>query len=170
MNQNFPQALAYVRQDEGGFVNDPQDPGGATNFGVTQIKYDEWRHAQGLGLQSVTLIAATEVAAIYKSMWDAVSGDQLPGGVDYCVFDFGVNSGPARAVRYLQRALNVVVDGVLGPKTLAAAQALAPKILIGNISTERHDMLEELAGFGHDGKGWGARVDRVEVRAEAMVA
>lgn len=171
MNQSFPQALAYVLVSEGGFVNDPLDPGGATNHGITQHEYDSWRAALNEELQSVTLITDDEVAAIYKARyWNAVSGDQLPAGVDYCVFDFAVNSGPIRAIRYLQQAAGADVDGVLGHLTLAAVWAADPKKLIGDISTGRLNYLEELKTFGHFGHGWTERVDEVEVHADAMVA
>lgn len=171
MNQNYAKALAYLLKTEGGFNNDPLDPGGATNFGITQREYDSWRHRQGEPLQSVALISGEEVVAIYKAdYWDKVSGDQLPSGVDYCVFDFAVNSGVVRAARYLQEALGVTADGIIGPKTIAAAAADNPVHLIAALSTARLDYLEGLKTFGHFGHGWMSRVDDVETRADAMAA
>ena len=94
MKENFDLALRALLKLEGGYVNHPADPGGATNKGVTQAVYDDWRAARGLMKQSVRLIAPPEVSAIYrKQYWDAVSGDKLPSGLDYAVFDFAVNSG-----------------------------------------------------------------------------
>lgn len=171
MKQNFARSLAYLLKTEGGFSNDPRDPGGATNHGITQREYDAWRHRQGEPLQSVARIGGEEVIAIYKGdYWDKVSGDLLPSGVDYCVFDFAVNSGIIRAIHFLQHALGVVADGIIGPKTLAAANADAPVHLIAALSTARLDYLEGLKTFGHFGHGWMARVDEVEARADAMAA
>src|SRR5690349_1648581 len=108
MRANFDASLAAVLHHEGGYVNHPRDPGGATNKGVTQKTYDNWRVDHGLPPQSVRLITPAEVMAVYKRRyWDAVKGDSLPAGLDYCLFDLAVNSGPVRAITFLQEALLV---------------------------------------------------------------
>lgn len=94
MRANFDASLAAVLQHEGGWSNDPHDPGGATNRGVTQGTYDLWRVDHQLPKRSVKHITPAEVMAVYKKRyWDAVRGDEMPSGVDYCLFDFAVNSG-----------------------------------------------------------------------------
>ena len=92
MKENYAQALKQVLKYEGGYVDHPKDPGGPTNKGVTQAVYDSWRKSQNFSTQSVRAIADSEVAAIYKNLyWDRVSGDNLPDGVDFAVFDYAVN-------------------------------------------------------------------------------
>src|SRR4051812_49409881 len=121
MQSTFQIDLADVLRREGGFVHDPLDPGGATNHGVTQHEYTHWRAGHGLPSRSVRLIATDEIAAIYaEDYWQPIRGDDLPAGVDYCVFDFAVNSGPTRAVKFLQRAVGAKDDGAIGDKTLSA--------------------------------------------------
>src|SRR5690349_19262882 len=97
---NFRTSLGLVLAHEGGYVNHPKDPGGATNFGVTQKVYDAFRKYHGLKTQSVKLIATSEVSDIYnRNYWKLCRADSLPCGLDYAVFDFDVNSGVSRAVR-----------------------------------------------------------------------
>ena len=99
----FERAFALLAVHEGGYSNHPDDPGGATNRGVTQRTYDSYRARHGLERRDVRQITDGEVAEIYRGQyWDAIRGDDLPAGVAYCVFDAAVNSGPGRALRWLQ--------------------------------------------------------------------
>lgn len=165
----FAHWLPHILKHEGGYVNHPKDPGGATNKGIIQSTYDSWRDRQGQPRQSVRNITDAEVAAIYRrDYWDAVKGDQLPAGVDYCVFDFAVNSGINRAARYLQGAVNVAQDGKIGPATIAALGSRAPTAIINEICNSRMAFLRGLSTFPTFGKGWTRRVE--EVRALALEA
>lgn len=159
---NFRNSLALVLAHEGGFVNHPADPGGATNFGVTQKVYDAYRRYHGLKLQSVRHIASSEVSDIYnKNYWRLVRGDSLPFGLDYAVFDFAVNSGVGRAVRYLQRAVGVEDDSVIGMLTLAAIEEKIKaneEALIAQYCANRMTFLQSLGTFKTFGKGWTRRV------------
>ena len=121
----FARALPRVLAHEGGYVDDPFDPGGATNKGITFRVYDAYRTRNGLPTRDVRAISATEVAEIYRlQYWDAVKGDELPPGLDYVLFDGAVNSGPSQSIKWLQRALgDVAVDGQIGQATLAAVMA-----------------------------------------------
>ena len=169
MRSNFDASLAAVLKSEGGYSNDPRDPGGATMRGVTQAVYDAWRVDHGLALQSVKFITPAEICAVYKRRyWDSVSGDAMPSGLDYCLFDFGINSGPGRASRYLQEALMVNVDGKIGPATMAAVAESAVPTLIDDICDLRLKFLQGLPTFGHFGNGWTARVADVRARAKGM--
>lgn len=169
MRANFDAALALVLAHEGGYVNDPQDPGGATNRGITQGTYDLWRVDKSLPVRSVKLITPAEVMAIYKRRyWDAVCGDQLPAGLDYCLFDFAVNSGPRRAVTYLQRILGVPDDGKVGPVTLDAAEHVPAKDLIEGVCNLRLAFLKKQPHFPRFGKGWSRRVAEVRNKAREM--
>ena len=118
MTDRFDTCLAETLKWEGGWSNHPRDPGGPTMRGIIQRVYDGWRDNHGLPRRSVREIADHELRDIYRrSYWDQVRGDELPPGVDLAVFDFAVNSGPARAAKYLQRVLGVKVDGHIGPAT-----------------------------------------------------
>lgn len=163
MKDNFPKSLKLVLKHEGGYVNHPRDPGGATNKGVIQKTYDGWRAKWGLKRQSVKLITDDEIAAIYKQeYWDAVKGDGLPDGVDFAVFDFAVNSGPARSIRFLQTVTGVVIDGKMGGDTLAAANRTPPQTIIRSLCQKRMTFLRNLPHWDTFGKGWTRRVVDVE--------
>jgi lysozyme family protein len=171
MTPNFAPSLALVLRHEGGYVNHPRDPGGATNKGVTQAVYDDWRVGEGLERRSVKLINDYEVGKIYRRLyWDAVKGDQLPTGVDYCCFDFAVNSGVNRASRYLQRAVGAVEDGMIGPATLAAVKAIPPAKIIDAVCDARITFLKCLSNFDVFGRGWAVRVADVREKAKEMAA
>lgn len=125
----FERALSFVLRAEGGYVDNPLDRGGQTNFGVTAAVYDQWRISKGLPKRSVRDIEESEVAAIYRAnYWQASRSDALPWPVSLMHFDSAVNHGVSRAAALLQAAAGVTVDGKVGPKTIAAAQA--PKVPI----------------------------------------
>lgn len=140
------ECLKFTLRWEGGFVNDPDDPGGATNKGVTQVVYDAWRTAQHLPRQSVQALTAKEAEAIYENRyWKLCRCDSLPAPVDLVVFDSAVNCGPGRACRWLQHALGVLEDGNVGPKTLAAAREFGPPLeLARKVSAIRAAYYREL--------------------------
>lgn len=169
MKENFAAALAAVLTHEGGRVDDPQDPGGRTAFGVTQRVYDEARRDSGLPPRDVWKIGQDEVAAIYRSRyWDAVKGDALPAGVDYAVFDFAVNSGVARASRFLQRVVGVAEDGKIGPVTLAAVRARDANALVADLCCARQAFLQALPTFARFGRGWSRRCAEVQAAAQRL--
>ena len=160
----FQRALAKVLVHEGGYVNHPKDPGGATNFGITQGVYDTYRRSVALKHQSVKLISTSERDAIYRTRyWALVKGDSLPPGVSYVVFDGAVNSGVAQSVKWLQRALGgVKVDGVIGQETLEAVRRLNDHdALIARIIARRMAFMRALKTWATFGKGWTRRVDGV---------
>jgi lysozyme family protein len=170
MNQKFERVLPLVLAHEGGYVNHPEDPGGATNRGVTQVTYDAWRRSKGQAPRDVRRITDDEVTAIYRTQyWDTIRGDSLPPGVAYCVFDAAVNSGPARAVRWLQEVAGVVVDGIVGVRTLAAVEAMPPEELIGAYCDTRMAFLWGLRHWPTFGRGWTRRVEGVRAQALAFV-
>lgn len=169
MQDNFARSLKLVLKHEGGYVNHPRDPGGATNKGVIQKTYDGWRAKWGLKRQSVKLITDDEVAAIYKQeYWDAVKGDGLPDGIDFAMFDFAVNSGPLRAIRFLQTVTGQIIDGKLGPSTLAAAHKLPPTTIIQSLCAKRMTFLRNLPHWDTFGRGWAKRVTDVQRTALEM--
>lgn len=164
----FAQALAAVLIHEGGYVNHPKDPGGATNKGVTQAVYDQWRRKAGKPVQSVRDITTAELGAIYRSgYWDAASCDKLPPGVSYMIFDLAVNSGPGRAAKFLQECAGVVADGKIGPKTLDAVNAMKRSDLIRALQRRRERFYRGLPTFATFGKGWMRRLDEVTAQSLA---
>lgn len=166
----FERAFPLVIKHEGGYVDDPQDPGGATNLGVTIGTLSLWLGRPATKAEVKALTVAT-VAPIYRrNYWDKVQGDALPAGLGYALFDFAVNSGPKRAVIGLQRALKVADDGRLGPITLAAVAKHKPADLIDALCDGRLVFLRDLSTWPRYGKGWSRRVEEVRKAALAMAA
>ncbi len=162
---SFPRALSLTLQFEGGFGDDPRDPGGATNHGITQATLAQFRgHSVSKGdVKSITL---DEAGDIYRQRyWKAVCGDQLPPGVDMCLFDLAVNSGPRKAIQILQAALGRPVNGILGSETLTEAQGTDPAKLIVDICSRRLSFLQRLTTFATFGRGWSRRVSAIEKAA-----
>ena len=162
---NFTEALEHVLKHEGGFVNHPKDPGGMTNLGVTKAVWDEW-----IGRESnedeMRNLKPEDVAPLYKKMyWDRVKGDDLPSGVNYCVFDASVNSGTGRAAKWLQEAVGAVPDGAIGPNTLAKVKAHDADSLVNAYCDVRLNFLKSLKTFDTFGKGWTRRVEGVRQAA-----
>ena len=120
----FEHAVGLVLQHEGGFVQHPSDPGGATKFGITRETLARAR-GRPVSVDDVRRPdARRRPSPIYRRLyWDAVRADELPPGLDLAVFDLAVNSGPSRAVRMLQAVLGVEADGIVGPVTLAGRPA-----------------------------------------------
>jgi lysozyme family protein len=170
MDATFGRALSLVLADEGGWSNNPNDPGGPTMAGVTLSTYRALMKP-GATVADLKNISQADLATIYrKDYWNAICGDQLPAGLDYSLFDYSVNSGPGRAAKALQSLIGVTVDGSIGPKTLAAVKRKDTATLIKQLCNSRLIFLETLPTWGHFGKGWAARVARVEAAALKMVA
>ncbi len=124
----FDNALVFILAREGGYANNPADPGGATMKGITQRVYDDYRDRAGNPRRPVRQIADEEVASIYKRQyWVDGRCEEIAQShpkVALCHMDCAVNSGISQAARLLQRAIGGVdVDGIIGPKTLGALRA-----------------------------------------------
>ncbi len=171
MNANFQFALGKVLKSEGGYVNDPHDPGGPTNLGVTiweakSIGLDV-NHDGKVDTLDIKALTPADAGKIFKALyWDKVRGDDLPSGVDFALFDFAINSGVARAAIFLQECVDTAPDGKIGPLTIAAARRIDPVRLINLLCDDRLDFLRRLSTFNHFGHGWTARV--AEVRADSI--
>ena len=169
MKENFNVALQHMLRHEGGFINHPRDPGGMTNLGVTARTWEDWiGHTPSE--KEMRELTPEKVAPLYKrKYWDAIKGDDLPSGVDYCVFDCAVNSGPGRAAKMLQEVVGVKPDGGIGPITLAAVKAVDPVVLISKYSDKRLQFWQSLPTFETFGKGWTRRGNEVKEAALKMV-
>jgi len=167
----FAECLAFTLTQEGGYVDDPADPGGATNMGITLATLQEWDHDPALGPANVENMTRQTAAAIYRTLyWNALRGDSLPAGVDLSTFDFGVNAGTCRSAKLLQEALGFTgdeVDGCVGPITLRAALKANPVQVIDGLAARQADFYRGLAEFDLFGQGW---LDRTERRRQAALA
>ncbi|MDN2582991.1 glycoside hydrolase family 108 protein [Aquibium sp. ELW1220] len=167
MDSNFQRALSRVLKHEGGYVDHPKDPGGATNKGVTIATFRRYVKPNGTKAD-LRAITGEQVATVYyKHYWAAVHANELPAGVDYAVFDLAVNSGPSRAARFLQRVVGATEDGRIGPATLAAVRKADPTELIARLCDARLVWLKTLKTWPTFGKGWERRV--TEVRHDAIL-
>jgi lysozyme family protein len=156
---------------EGGYVHHEKDPGGRTNHGVTQRVWEEWVGHE-VDEKQMRALTPEVVAPLYKrKYWDAVRADDLVAGVDYVVFDVAVNSGPGRAVKFLQSCVGVTADGGFGPATLAAVKKSEedPTRLIEMYCAKRLEFLQSLKTFETFGKGWSRRVQEVKDKALKML-
>ena len=170
MQANYDKCLETILHHEGGYVNHPKDPGGETNLGVTKRVYLE--HG---GTKNMKDLLVEDVAPIYKKgYWDKMKGDELPNGLDLCVFDFGVNAGPGRSAKYLQTMIGTVADGGIGPNTLAKLAEYVEKHgiekCIEDFQSARQDYYEKLSTFATFGNGWTRRVDETTELAMSMVS
>ena len=173
MKENFDRAVAHMLKSEGGFQADPRDPGNSngtsTNLGVTQRVWEGWV-GHPVGEQEMRNLSTSDVTPLYrKKYWDAIQGDALPSGVDYCVFDTAVNSGAGRAIKLLQRAVGVTQDGLLGPNSLAAILVSDVGSLIDKYCDVRNEFLQSLSTFDTFGKGWTRRISEVNLKAKEMI-
>jgi lysozyme family protein len=121
---DFNACLAFVLKWEGGYVNNPADPGGATNKGITQNTYNTWQTQQSQATQDVKLITDAEIQQIYqKNYWTPSGADRIPARLNLVEFDTAVNMGVGRAVQFLQQQVGTTVDGGFGPITQKAANS-----------------------------------------------
>lgn len=151
---NFDTAFDRLIGNEGGYSNDPADPGGETNWGVTVAV----ARANGY-TGSMRDMPRDTAKAIYQAQyWAPISGNNLPATVAFQVFDAAVNHGPKQAVKWLQAAAGTVQDGIIGPQTLAAAQRAEPVVLGLLFNSARMFFYTDLPTWPNFGKGWARRV------------
>ena len=150
---NFAQCLKLSLVHEGGKVHHSKDPGGRTNQGVTQGTYNGWRKRQGLPMRTVFDMTDKERDAIYRTgYWDRINADDLPLGVDYSLFDYGINSGTGRANKVMRTM----------PKDTS------PSNQVVYVCNERLDFLKALKTWPTFGRGWTRRVNSVRRDALTM--
>ena len=169
MQDNYEHCLEMILHHEGGYVNHPKDPGGETNLGVTKRVYEEWG-----GEKDMVDLLVEDVAPIYQKIyWDRCKCDDLPSGLDLCVFDFAVNAGPSRSAKFLQRLIGTTVDGGIGPNTLKAVHNYVEEVgletAIEDYQSARQEYYEALDTFDTFGRGWTRRVEETTSSALEMV-
>lgn len=154
MQSTYETAITQVFKDEGGYTNDPRDPGGPTNWGITlEDAHLYWNHAATA--EDVKNMSKSIAEGIYVQHYaKPLHYDDLPSGVDYAVLDFGINSGISRSAKFLQRIVGVKDDGVIGPITLEAVLKMNSDSIIIDLYANRIAFLKSLPTFGHFGRGW----------------
>ena len=171
MANTFDICVTFTPREEGGYVDDPSDPGGATNMGVTLATYRQWSDDPNLGDVQVKDMTLKTARAIYRSLyWNPLRADALPPGVDLSVFDMGVNAGIWSSARLLQQALGFTgdeVDGSIGPETLAAVGRFDVRSLVNNLPDRQAAYYRSLAEFPTFGTEW---LNRTEARRNAALA
>lgn len=146
----FDTAIDRVLGHEGGYINDPTDPGGETKWGISKRSYPH------INIKDLTREGAKGI--YLRDFWQKLNGDTLHDGVAYQLLDFAINSGIETAVRYFQRALHVADDGHWGPISQAAADALPEPDQIMLLTAERLDFMTRLKNWPHHGRGWVRRM------------
>lgn len=150
MSVKFLQAINRVLGHEGGYVNDPTDPGGETRFGISKRSYP------AVSIKELTRDQA--IFIYYRDFWVKAHCEALSDGAGYQLLDSAVNSGIAQSLRFMQRALGVADDGIWGPVTLASSQRVSESDFILLFLAERLDFMTRLKNWPHHGKGWARRI------------
>lgn len=176
MIDNFNKSFDLVIGHEGGFSNDQRDTGnhlpdgreGSTMWGCTQYNYEQYV-GHPLTHEDMKKLTPNDVKPLYKkNYWDAVHGDDLPGGIDYAAFDFAINAGPSASRKLIQKALGVNADGVFGPVTLASIHAADEKELLQKFTDAKSLFYINLNNPIYI-KGWLKRVADVQSTASQMI-
>jgi lysozyme family protein len=168
---SYDESLRRLLMHEGGYTNHPSDPGGPTNFGITIHDYRKYV-MPGAAAADVKAMTLAEAKGIYRAKyWDAQRCDELPAGVDYAVFDYGVNSGVGRSGKVLRRLLKLADNtGIVNDAVIAAVRQADAQALVAAICDERLRFLMSLKTWGVFGKGWGRRVAEVKAASLSMAA
>lgn len=169
MKSTYDICLPLLLAHEGGYTNDARDPGGPTNFGITIFDYRKYIKPDATAAD-VRAMSIEQAKRIYRARyWDVQRCDELPAGVDYAVFDYGVNSGIGRSRKVLRRLLRLSENSdVMEDAVIAAARASDAAILVQAICGERLRFLQTLKTWRVFGAGWARRVKEVQLAALTM--
>lgn len=147
---NFDQCFTRLIGHEGGYVNHPNDPGGETKYGISKRSYPNL---------SIADLTEYDAMVIYqRDFWNACKCDQLPPDVRFDVFDAAVNSGVSQSIKWLQRALCVSDDGVIGKVTLSACNNIPGYVLKAKFNGHRLEFMTNLKTWPDFGRGWAKRI------------
>jgi len=170
MNRNWDKCFDLVIVNEGGYVDNSQDLGGATNWGCTKAVWEQYVGHE-VTKDDIKNLTKENVKPLYKrNYWDAIHGDALPSGLDYCIFDCAINSGVGRAAKFIQEIVGVFADGAIGNNTVTAINQMNTVTMINEFSDKRQQFLELLKTFPVFGKGWTKRVQEVRNKSLDMAA
>lgn len=170
MKDTYDDSLRRVLAHEGGYTNHPSDPGGPTNWGIT-IHDARMYWKRDAGAEDVRAMPKDVAKRIYKSKyWDVMRCDELPAGVDYAVFDFGVNSGISRSLKFLERIAGVPQDGKPDDLLIRTVANLPAPPIITELCDARLAFLKRLNTWTVFGAGWGRRVAEVKTASLKMAS
>lgn len=150
MTTIFSRNIDRVLGHEGRYVNDPDDPGGETNWGISKRSYPHV-NIKELGREDA-------IAIYYRDFWLKILGDQLSDGASYQLLDSAVNSGVIQSIRFMQRALGVADDGIFGPHSQKVLEETPECNFIMLFVSERLDFMTRLKNWPQHGKGWARRI------------
>lgn len=169
----FDEAVPWIEKWEGGYVDDPADPGGPTNRGVTIGTLERWRNS-AVTKMDVRSLSQEEARQIYRALyWTPVRGDELPVGVSLMLFNAAILHGPHRAITFLQLSLNksgadIEVDGEIGPQTLGAVEKASRIKLVSDYGAVQLAYLRSRSGWARYGDGWTDRLNEICRQAQSM--
>jgi lysozyme family protein len=168
---NFDDAFAAVVGEEGGFSTDRKDPGNwtkgfvggglllGTKYGISAAAYP---------LLDISNLSLSDAKAIYeRDYWSRIGGPSLAYGNALCLFDFAVNAGIKESVTVAQRAVGATTDGVMGPNTFAAINAMPPAVFVPLFTQCRIEAYRAMKNFDLYGGGWVARAEHIAKEALA---
>lgn len=174
MRRNFQRVMdEMIFPWEGGYVDHPRDPGGPTNMGITihTLKALEMDldNDGDIDRDDVKKVTRDVALSIYKlQYWDEVEGDRAPSGVDAVLMDGAVNSGPRASVRWVQRAMGIGDDGILGPITRRAISNSNPPLLVDRAIDERLKSVKQFKNYDVFGEGWENRIEHLRGFAKGL--
>jgi len=147
---NFNVSINRLLGLEGGYVNNPKDPGGETNWGISKRSYPT---------ADIANLTRDQAISLYKrDFWDSLKLDDLPLGVSYQMLDFAVNSGISPCVRAIQRSVGTVPDGIIGEHTLAAIKSTDAHDIVMRFLAERLEWMSGCKNWPDAGRGWVRRI------------
>lgn len=169
-SDSWQTCLDWVLEREGGYVDNPRDPGGVTNMGITIETLSRYlgRQATVVDMHVMTRQLAGEI--YYHDYWHANRCDEMPPGVNLIMLDCVVMSSPVTVRKWLQAAVLVPQDGVLGPKTMEALAHCRPGLVVQSMTAYRLQHYQSLPTWDTFGRGWTARIDATHDRALQLVA
>lgn len=165
----FPACLAITLRHEGGYVDHPRDPGGATNMGVTIGTLSMWLGRPAKKAE-VKALSVADVTPIYRDRyWNPCHAEDCPPGLDLCGFDGSVNSGVSRGIRWVQKAVGAAADGRWGPETARKVSAAwGDPRAVQRACAARMAFLQGLGTWSTFGRGWSRRVADIEAHGVRM--
>lgn len=146
----FDLAFDRLMDSEGGYVNNPKDPGGETKWGISKRTYPRL---------VISALTREDARGIYLSdFWNRISANKLPNSVAFQLFDFAINSGIETAIRYFQRSIGVADDGHWGPISQAMVDHTTETDMIMKLNAERLDYMTRLSNWSDASRGWARRI------------
>lgn len=170
MKSNFEIVQYWVKKDEGGYGNDPDDPGGPTKFGITIGDYRDWTkrpYATSADLEDMPWSTASDIYRI--RYWNPCDCDDMPAGIDYFLFDSAMLSGTRTAIKWLQRSLSINPDALIGGQTLSAVKGENPLDILTKMEALRRANLHSQPTWDIYRRGWTNRVNKAKIRAVKLI-